>query len=296
MEARRLRLQIEKASEMGFCTGVKRAIDILERTARKLGPLETLGPVVHNQQVIDRLALAGIHVAESLDQVQGNILAISSHGVSLEVQEEIERRRLQMIDTTCPFVRRAQIAARRLADAGFFVIIFGEARHPEVQGVLGWTKGKGVATIDPPKFDRLPRRIGILSQTTQSFAGFARFVAEFVQSDFALFSELRVVNTVCDATRKRQQAALELAKQVDMVVVVGGRSSANTQRLAEICSSVGVETHQIETAGEIDPAWLIDHYRVGVTAGASTPDYAIDEVMARLKYLAQENGGNYGTG
>jgi 4-hydroxy-3-methylbut-2-enyl diphosphate reductase len=296
MEARRLRLQIDKASEMGFCTGVKRAIDILERTARKLGPLETLGPVVHNQQVIDRLALAGIHVAESLDQVQGNILAISSHGVSLEVQEEIERRRLQMIDTTCPFVRRAQIAARRLADAGFFVIIFGEARHPEVQGVLGWTKGKGVATIDPPKFDRLPRRIGILSQTTQSFAGFARFVADFVQSDFALFSELRVVNTVCDATRKRQQAALELAKQVDMMVVVGGRSSANTQRLAEISSSVGVETHQIETAGEIDPAWLIDHYRVGVTAGASTPDYAIDEVMARLKYLAQENGGNYGTG
>jgi 4-hydroxy-3-methylbut-2-enyl diphosphate reductase len=296
MEARRLRLQIEKASEMGFCTGVKRAIDILERTARKLGRLETLGPVVHNQLVIDKLALAGIHVAESLDQVQGNILAISSHGVSLEVQEEIERCRLQMIDTTCPFVRRAQIAARRLADAGFFVIIFGEERHPEVRGVLGWTKGKGVATLDPPKFDRLPRHIGILSQTTQSFAGFARFVADFVQSDLALFSELRVVNTVCDATRKRQQAALELAKQVDMMVVVGGRSSANTQRLAEICSSVGVETHPIETAGEIDPAWLRDRYRVGVTAGASTPDSAIDEVVTRLKYLAQEKGGNYGTG
>ena len=124
-------MQIEKASEMGFCTGVKRAIDILERKARKLGRLETLGPVVHNQQVVDRLALSGIHVAESLDQVQGNILAISSHGVSLEVQEEIERRQLQMIDTTCPFVRRAQMAARRLEGAGFFVIIFGEERHHE---------------------------------------------------------------------------------------------------------------------------------------------------------------------
>lgn len=289
-------MQIEKASEMGFCTGVRRAIDILERTAQKLGPLETLGPVVHNQQVVDRLALAGIRVAESLDQLQGNVLAISSHGVGLEVQEEIGRRGLQMIDTTCPFVRRAQVAARRLADAGFFVIVFGEESHPEVQGVLGWTRGKGVATLALPKFDRLPRRIGILSQTTQSFAGFARFVADLVQSDLIAFSELRVVNTVCDATRKRQQAALELAKRVDVMVVVGGRTSANTRRLAEICSSVGVNTHQIETAAEIDPAWLRDHFRVGVTAGASTPDYVIDEVVAKLKHLGQQKGGNRGAG
>ena len=289
-------MQIEKASEMGFCTGVRRAIDILERTAQKLGPLETLGPVVHNQQVVDRLALAGIRVAESLDQLQGNVLAISSHGVGLEVREDIERRGLKVIDTTCPFVRRAQLAARRLADAGFFVIVFGEESHPEVQGVLGWTRGKGVATLALPKFDRLPRRIGILSQTTQSFAGFARFVADLVQSDLIAFSELRVVNTVCDATRKRQQAALELAKRVDVMVVVGGRTSANTRRLAEICSSVGVNTHQIETAAEIDPAWLRDHFRVGVTAGASTPDYVIDEVVAKLKHLGQQKGGNRGAG
>jgi len=289
-------LQIEKASEMGFCTGVRRAIDILERTAREIGPLETLGPVVHNQQVVDRLAQAGIHVAEGVDELQGNVLAVSSHGVSLEVWEEIKRRGLQMVDTTCPFVRRAQVVARRLVDAGFFVIIFGEEGHPEVHGVLGWTRGKGVATLDLPKFEELPRRIGILSQTTQSFASFARFVAEFVQSDMASFSELRVVNTVCYATRKRQQAALELAERVDVMVVVGGRSSANTKRLAEICSSVGVETHKIETAAEIDSAWLREHYRVGVTAGASTPDYAIEEVVARLRYLSQEDGGDNGAG
>ena len=289
-------MQIEKASEMGFCTGVRRAIDILERTARRLGPLETLGPVVHNQQVIDRLATAGIHVAESLDRLQGNILAISSHGLGPEVKEEIESRGLQMIDTTCPFVRRAQVAARRLADAGFFVIVFGEESHPEVQGVLGWARGKGIATIALPKFDRLQRRIGILSQTTQSFAGFARFVAEFVQSGLAPFSELRMVNTVCDATMKRQRAALELAEGVNLMIVVGGRSSANTQRLAEICSSVGIDTHQIETAAEIDPAWLRDRRRIGVTAGASTPDYAIDEVTAKLKDLGQQKGGNRGSG
>lgn len=288
-------MRIEKASKMGFCTGVRRAISILERTARQVGPLETLGPVVHNQQVIDGLALTGIRVAESLDQVQGKLVAISSHGVSPELLEEMERRGLKAIDTTCPFVRRAQVAARRLAEAGFFVIVFGEGSHPEVQGVLGWTRGKGVATLDLPRFDTLPRRIGILSQTTQSFAGFARFVAEFVESGLAPLSELRVLNTVCDATRKRQQAALELASRADVMFVVGGRSSANTRRLAEICASTGVDTHQIETSAEIDPSWLRNRCRVGVTAGASTPDYAIDEVVTKLKHLDQQ-GGNCGAG
>lgn len=281
------RLQIEKAAEIGFCTGVRRAINILERTAREFGAVETLGPVVHNQQVIERLAQLGIKVAESLDRVQGNILAISCHGVSPEVLEKVRHRGLQMVDTTCPFVRKAQMAARRLANAGFSVIIFGEESHPEVQGVLGWAGGKGFATLDVPRFDRLPPRIGILSQTTQSFSGFARFVAALIQSELTPFSELRVINTVCDATRKRQQAALELAKRVDLMLVVGGRNSANTRRLAEICSAAGVESYQIETAAEIDPAWLRDHSRLGVTAGASTPDQSIEEVVAKLKHLGR---------
>jgi 4-hydroxy-3-methylbut-2-enyl diphosphate reductase len=278
-------LEIEKAAELGFCTGVRRAIDILESTTRETGPVETLGPVVHNQQVIESLALSGVKVIESLDQVGGNILAVSCHGVSPQVLEKIEGRGLQMVDTTCPFVRRAQIAARRLANSGFSVVIFGERSHPEVQGVLGWAGGKGLATLDVPTFDRTPKRIGILSQTTQSYSAFASFIAELAKSSLSRLSELRIINTICDATRKRQQAALELAKRVDLMLVVGGRNSANTHRLAEICSSAGVETYQIETAAEIEPAWIQNRSRLGITAGASTPDQSIEEVVARLKQL-----------
>lgn len=278
-------MEIEQAAESGFCTGVRRAIDILERTARELGPVETLGPVVHNQQVIEKLAQSRIKVIESLDHVQGNILAVSSHGVSPQVLEEMRNRGLKVINTTCPIVRRAQIAARRLADAGFWVIIFGEEHHPEVQGVLGWAGGKGFATMEVSALGRTPRRIGILSQTTQSFSAFAHFIAQFAQSRLNRLSELRIVNTICDATRRRQQSTLELSKRVDLMLVIGGRSSANTRRLAEICSTAGVETYHIEGAVEIDPLWLQDRRRIGVTAGASTPEEAVEAVIARLEQL-----------
>ncbi len=276
-------MKIEKAAEIGFCTGVKRAINILERAAVERGPIQTLGPIVHNQQVVERLAKFGVKVAESLDQLEGNTVAISSHGVSPQVVEQIKDRGLQIVDTTCPFVRRTQVAARRLAGAGFFVIVFGEESHPEVQGILGHAKGKGLATLELPKFNNPPQRIGILSQTTQSLSGFVHFILSFAQSYLALTSELRVVNTICDATSRRQQAALELAERVDLMLVVGSRSSANTQRLAEICSAV-VETHHIERAQEIDPLWLRNHrpQYIGVTAGASTPEEAIEEAMALL--------------
>jgi len=286
-------LEIEKAAELGFCTGVRRAIDLLERTARERGTVETLGPVVHNKQVIERLALSGIKVIESLDQVQGNIVAVSCHGVSPQVLKKIESRGLKMVDTTCPFVRRAQLTARRLAAAGFSVVIFGEQNHPEVQGVLGWAGGKGLATLSVPRFDRAPRRIGILSQTTQSFSAFANFIAELAKSSLSHLSELRIVNTICDATMKRQQAALELAKRVDLMLVVGGRNSANTQRLSEICSAAGVKTYQIETAAEIKPGWLRNRNRIGVTAGTSTPDHSIAEVIAKLEQLARYRGGKH---
>ncbi len=162
------------------------------------------------------------------------------------------------------------------------MIVFGDDNHPEVQGVLGWAKGKGLAAIELPSFDNLPQRIGILSQTTQSFSSFTQFISAFADSYLALISELRIFNTICDATRKRQEAALELAKRVDMVLVVGSRWSANTRRLTEICSAV-VETHLIDGAEEIDPVWLRNDKRIGVTAGASTPDETIEEVVARLK-------------
>jgi 4-hydroxy-3-methylbut-2-enyl diphosphate reductase len=274
-------MQIEKAAEIGFCTGVRRAINMIERAAAELGPLQTLGPVVHNQQVVDRLAERGVTVAESLDQLKRDILCISSHGVGPQVTQAAEERGIKIIDTTCPFVRRTQVAAKRLANSGFSVIVFGDENHREVQGVLGYAGEKGIATVVVPPFMKLSSRIGILSQTTQSFTAFHNFVSAFVQAHLESITELRVVNTICDATRKHQEAALELAKRSDIMLVVGSHGSANTKRLAELCSTL-VATHHIETAREIDSAWLGGVERVGITAGASTPDEVIDEVIARL--------------
>lgn len=274
--------EIEKATEMGFCFGVRRAIDMLEKAAHKYSMVETLGAAVHNEQVVERLSRCGVKVVENLDELHGTTVAIASHGVGPAVLDEISARRLQLIDTTCPFVRRAQNAARRLANAGFFVIIFGDADHQEVEGVLGWAGGNGIATLDGElDIEKLPPHIGILSQTTQSPAGFANFIKVLTDSVIHKASELRIINTICDATRRRQASALELARRVELMVVVGGYNSANTQRLAELCSGY-VETHLIETAEEIDPACLQNRMRIGVTAGTSTPDEVINEVLARL--------------
>jgi 4-hydroxy-3-methylbut-2-enyl diphosphate reductase len=276
-------MQIEKAAEIGFCTGVRRAVDMIEKAAREIGPLQTLGSVVHNQQVMGRLESHGVTVAESLDQLERDILCISSHGVGPQVIEEAKARGIRIIDTTCPFVRRAQTAARKLAGSGFSVVVFGDENHREVQGVLGYAGEKGLATTKVPLSEKLSQRVGILSQTTQSFAAFHNFVSYFVDTHLESIAELRVVNTICDATRKRQEAALELARHSDMMLVVGSRESANTNRLAELCSAI-VETHHIETAREIDTKWLEDKTkRVGITAGASTPDEVIDEVLAELE-------------
>jgi 4-hydroxy-3-methylbut-2-en-1-yl diphosphate reductase len=275
-------MQIEKAAEIGFCTGVRRAINMIEKAARELGPLQTLGPVVHNQQVVDRLAEHGVTVAESLDQLKRDILCISSHGVGPQVIEQAEARGIKIIDTTCPFVRRTQVAAKKLAKSGFSVVVFGDENHREVYGVLGYAGEKGLATVKVPPFHKLSPRVGILSQTTQSFAAFHNFVSSFVHEHLESIAELRVVNTICDATRNHQEAALELAGRSDLMLVVGSRGSANTKRLAELCSAL-VETHHIETAREIYQAWFTGKIeRVGITAGASTPDEVIDEVVAGL--------------
>lgn len=278
-------MKVEKAEKIGFCFGVKRAVDVLEKVARERGGIETLGAVVHNQQVLDRLASIGVKVARNLNEVKGSVLATSSHGISPQTEREIKARGLEIISTTCPFVNRAQVAARRLAEADFFVVIYGEADHPEVKGIMGWTKGNGIATLDAGfirKLDHVPRRIGILSQTTQIPAKFMEFVRSVMELSFARDSEMRVIDTICHDIRERQAAAIKLAKRVDLMLVVGGHSSANTNRLAELCSQV-VETHLIETAAEIKESWLKGKKHVGITAGASTAEQDVDEVFARLK-------------
>jgi len=281
-------VKIEKTGEIGFCFGVKRAIDILEKVARERGGVETLGAVVHNQQVLQRLAEIGVRVVQDIDDIRGDMVAISSHGVSPQIEEEIRARHIDIVNTTCPFVHRIQTAARRLAETGFFVIIYGDADHTEVKGVLGWANGRGLATLDEKsiaKLDSLPRRLGVLAQTTQIPAHFTEFVKRLIDFAFTKDSELSIIDTICHDIRKRQAAALELANRVDLMLVIGGHSSANTNRLAELCSTA-TETYLVETAGEIRPSWFQGKHHIGITSGASTAEQTIDEVSARLEALA----------
>jgi 4-hydroxy-3-methylbut-2-enyl diphosphate reductase len=279
--------RIEKADPTGFCFGVKRAISGLEKVARERGGVETLGAVVHNRRVLQRLAGKGVRVVNNIEDIAGEVVVTSSHGVSPDLDELIRARHIEIISTTCPFVRRAQMAARRLAEAGFFVIVYGNADHPEVKGILGWAKGRGLATLEPgavAALDPMPRRLGVLSQTTQVPASFTGFVKRVIDLALARDSEIRIIDTICHDIRERQAAALELARRADLMLVVGGRSSANTNRLAELCSGV-TETHLIETAAEIQPGWLPGKGLIGVTAGASTAEPDVDEVIARLESL-----------
>lgn len=280
-------MQIEKAEETGFCFGVRRALKFLDNAIQKYGSVETLGLMVHNQQVIDNFSKRGVKIIENMDQVQGNIIVIPSHGVSPQIVEELRTRGLSIIDATCPIVRKAQMAAKELSERGLQVIVFGDPNHSEVKGVLGWA-GEGMATLDSDvtsKFDKLPPRLGFLSQTTQNPTHFLYFLASFVSPSLPEIRELCIINTICHVTRNRQSAGLELAKRVNLMIVVGGRNSANTRHLAEICSSTGVETHHIEGAAEIEERWLKGRSRIGITTGTSTLDEVTQEVVQKLEEI-----------
>lgn len=282
-------MKIEKAKELGFCFGVRRAITILEKAALKYGKIATVGPIVHNPRVVEMLAEKKVTVVNSLSEVKAGTLAVATHGVGPEVLAEIKARQLSLIDTTCPIVHSAQKVVQKLSGAGFWVVIFGDAAHPEVKGLLKWAKNKAIATLKANEvfeIKNMPQRLGILSQTTQSQPNFYGFVKEILSVALPSVREVRIVNTICAATQKRQEEALELARRSELMIVVGGRNSANTQRLVEVCSSL-VETHLVESASEINKDWLSGKSHVGITAGASTPDQAIDEVVSRLKSLSK---------
>ena len=282
-------LKIEKADGIGFCFGVRRALDILEKVARERGGVETLGAVVHNQPVLDRLAEIGVKVVKSVDEIRGDTVVTSSHGVSPQLEAEIWARQINIVNTTCPFVTRAQAAARRLAESGFFVVIYGDADHAEVKGILGWAKGKGVATLDEKSIttlDPLPRRLGVLSQTTKIPAHFTEFVKRLIDGALVRDSELHVIDTICHDIRQRQASALDLANKVDLMLVIGGHNSANTNQLAKLCSEA-TKTCLVETTDEIQLSWLQGKERIGITAGASTDERSINEVVAKLEALTR---------
>lgn len=280
-------MKIEKAEKLGLCFGVKRAIKLLKEAANKYGEIETLGPLAHNRLLVEALVNLGIKPINHLDQVQGRILAITTHGTSPVVLSEIRARHIRIIDTTCPIVRKAQNSAKELAKAGFDVIIFGEAEHSEVKGLLGWARDKGIAALNMQQIDwsgKSQSRLGIISQTTQTQSAFIEFARQLMDMAGPKIEEMHLVNTLCKVTQSQQEAAIRLARRSQLMIVIGGSNSANVSHLVEICSPL-VETHLVETAEEVDNSWLVGKHYIGITAGASTPDEAAEELISKLKSL-----------
>ena len=282
-------MEIILASEMGFCFGVRRAVDLMEEATEETGQIVSLGSVVHNPQVVSQLKERGLDVIASLEDVSDRPVAITAHGVSEAVVQELESKGVPVLDTTCPIVTRSQQWAKRLTEEGFAVVVFGDPNHKETRGVLGWAEGNAYAVPSIADIaslpEDLPSRIGVLSQTTETEAHFAEFVRALLEQRMDAISELRVINTLCNATTSQQAAARELAHKVDVMIVIGGSESANTRHLAEVAREEGTTAYQVESANDIQPEWLKGHGKAGVTAGASTPDSAIDAVVARLREI-----------
>jgi len=289
---RRVRL----AQHSGFCFGVQRAIEMALEAAHSPPKVYALGPLIHNKQVVSQLEELGVTTVERVEDAKGGVLLIRTHGVPSSVIEEARALGVQVVDTTCPFVRRVHERARALRDEGYEVVIVGERDHPEVVGIMGWVGGAGHIVERPEDVADLPplRRVGVVAQTTQT----VRNLSDCTRELLTRCREVRVFNTLCDATTHRQTSAEELSREVGAMVVVGGLHSGNTRRLAEICAATGTPTHHIETAGDIDPAWFHDlppDADVGVTAGASTPDAAIRQVVRALETTLGADPGSDGS-
>lgn len=282
-------MEILLARDMGFCWGVRRAIDIMEKAADEKGEIISLGPIVHNPQVVRELEERGVRTAGELSDGDSLPVAITAHGVGPDVLEDARSRGNEVIDTTCPIVTRSQRWAKKMAEAGFTVVIFGDPNHREVRGVLAWAGANAIAIQDgDPLPADLPSRLAVISQTTQSPERFAAFLSRLMQEHIGKISELRVINTLCDVTSSQQAAARELAQEVDLVLVVGGRSSANTRHLLDVCKEEGSVAYHVEGPDDLMAEWLKGCERVGVTAGASTPDSAVEAVVRQVQRLGAD--------
>jgi 4-hydroxy-3-methylbut-2-enyl diphosphate reductase len=280
-------MEIIVAKRAGFCFGVKRATQMAFEAAKEKGNTFTLGPIIHSPQVVQKLEDMGVKVRKDLVGLADATIIIRSHGVAAEELEEAVRKELDIIDATCPFVKKAQEHVKSLSQSGYDVVVVGDADHPEVQGIVSYATGKVFVVGSDEEASRLPRmgKIGVVAQTTQSFENLQNVVMKCL----ARGSEIRVFNTICDATAIRQEEAKELASQVDCMVVIGGYNSANTKRLTEVCTELQPKSFQIETAQELNPEWFDKVERVGVTAGASTPKWLIDEVVERIQQINRNN-------
>ena len=269
------------ASTAGFCFGVRRAITLAEKTAQHKEQIYTLGPLIHNPQEINRLAKRGIVPVKSPAHVKKShaTVVVRTHGIPSSLRATLEKKKLCIVDATCPFVKRAQEIVQRLHRDGYQIIIAGDRTHPEVIGLVSYA-GKQCRVVENKndlKKLSISDKIGVVSQTTQTPENFTEIINELKQRA----PEAKIYNTICRATIDRQTEAKRLAGKADVMVVVGGKNSGNTRRLYELCQAA-TRTHAIETASELDPAWFRQAKVIGISAGASTPDWIIKEVKAAI--------------
>ncbi len=287
-------MEVVVTEKGGFCFGVKRAVKMAFDAAEgRTGPVHSLGPIIHNPQVVARLAENGVTQVAALSEAKaGATILFRSHGVaSPELFNDAEASGLRVIDATCPFVTNAQRYAKQLVDEGYQVVMIGNRKHPEAQSIIGHAGGDILVTEEFEEIKKLlnrfsKKRLGLLSQTTQTFARFSEMVTRCLQ----ICEEVKVFNTICYATEDNQAEVQQMARQVEVMVVVGGKNSENTGHLAELCREDGVPTYHIETSEEISDVWFEGIQKVGVAAGASTPDWIIDAVVARLKQIPDTVG------
>ncbi|MCI5920396.1 MAG: 4-hydroxy-3-methylbut-2-enyl diphosphate reductase [Roseburia sp.] len=281
-------MSVTLAKSAGFCFGVKRAVDtVYQEIAKSELPIYTFGPIIHNEEVVKDLENKGVQVVEStkeLKEKEKGIVIIRSHGVGKRIYDEIEKQGHKIVDATCPFVLKIHRLVQEYGSKGYHVVIIGNSIHPEVEGIKGWASNDEITVIadkeEAEKFS-LPaeKKVCIVSQTTFNYNKFQDLVEIINKKGY----DIIVLNTICNATEERQTEARKIAKEVDAMIVIGGKTSSNTQKLFEICKNECENTYYIQTVNDLDLERIKSVDNVGITAGASTPNNIIEEVQKNVR-------------
>lgn len=275
-------MKIIIAKTAGFCFGVKRAVDMAFKTAKKKQKgIFTFGPIIHNPQVIEKLKQEGILPIEDITTPGIKDIIIRTHGIPLQIMDRISEAGFNIIDATCPFVKKAQHYAKLLREEGYQVIILGDREHPEVQGLMSYAGDDAIVVDSESALPKIKHNVGIVVQTTQPVEALKKLFGKVIEQA----KNVKVYNTICNSTALRLKETAAMAKKVDIMLVVGGKNSANTTQLAKLCRSLSVPTYHVETDAELIPEWLNNVKSVGITAGASTPDWIIEAIIKKVREI-----------
>ena len=276
-------MKIILSKKMGFCFGVKKSVNLAENALKeKKDNLYMLGSIINNPQVIEYFKKKGVRIVDDLDEVpEESTIITRAHGISPTILKKAYRKKLSVVDTTCPYVKKAQKIAQYLHEENYFIVVYGDKKHPEVLSLLDTIQNNALVinSISDTEKITTKKKIAFISQTTKNIFDFYKLASALLNKT----EELRIFNTICKSTTERQNSVLELSDEVNVMLVIGGKESANTTRLAEISKKQGVKTYHIETKNQLKYKWFHPEDKIGITSGASTPDWITNEVIDKLK-------------